>query len=212
MRNPPFGNQNPGLAAVPTRESITSIQLTNILNVINTLNPFLLYTQHRDLDSEVRGQKLDGEAALAGAATFIKCCERIDAIMADSGRWDLKAHDELYASIASVHKAQEDFLKAQTEAAKELQRPSFQLKPTVLGTSTEYVAFWGDPLRPGAAIIGKGATPALALRDFDAAFDRTPESNIIAIAASKGIELEPFEEEIPQPPLTVKPTKKKGKK
>lgn len=204
---------------MPTREAVVNAQIGNVLGVIHSLNPFLLYNPHRMEEGGLptTAPKLDGETALAASATFIHACARLDAILTDNGRWDMAMHDELYKSIGEVNAAQKKFLDTQREAAAQILRPSFNLRPKLISTTTEFVAFWGDPMTPGASIIGHGPTAEDALKDFDAAFSRAPEQQIVSIAGLLGLSLDiketaaPTQEEAPGEP-TPAPEKKTRKK
>lgn len=181
-------NQQVGQAAMPTRESLTRTQLETLHTVIQALSPFLLGQDRHYFFHQAEEQvdkKIDGGVALSASLSFINVCSRIDAILEDKTRWDTSAHDRLYEAIASVQKAQVDYLNAQAEGAKMLQRPSIQFHPTVANDGQKFVAFYGDIDKPGYAVIGLGNTPAEALADFDRAFLRTSQEQIILAADAK---------------------------
>jgi len=177
-------NQQVGQAVMPTREALTRSQLETLHTVMHNLSPYLLGSQRSFLASldEDLPPKLDGGVVASAATTFINVCSRIDEILLDKSRWDTAAHDKLYDAIAAVQKAQVDYLSAQAEGAKMLQRPSIQFHPTVANDGERFVAFYGDIKRVGYAIIGIGNTPAEALVDFDRAFLRSPQDQIIMAA------------------------------
>jgi len=177
--------QQVGQAAMPTREALTRSQIETLHIVIQTLNPYLLGRPSFVLDEEETPHKIDGGVAASASVTFINVCSRIDEMLADRSRWDTAAHDRLYDAIAAVQKAQVDYLTAQAEGAKMLQRPSIQFHPTVANDGERFVAFYGDINRVGYAIIGLGNTPAEALADFDQAFLRSPREQIIMAADAK---------------------------
>lgn len=206
--------------ALPTREGIIGTQIANVLNIIQCLNPFLLYTPHREIDGTPTGSPdMDKEAAVAAANTFIHACECLDTMLKDANRWNLTAHDELYRSMNEVNEAQKKFLESQRAASEIVTRPSFNLRPKLLMTTNEFIAYWGDPLTTGMAIIGHGATPEEALKSFDEAFKKTPDQQVASIASSLGYDLQasapPAELETPpptsEPAEPPKPTKKKRK-
>lgn len=178
-------NQQIGAAIIPTREALTRTQLETLHAIVATLSPFLLGQERHFFFHQVEEQvdkKIDGGVALSASLTFINVCNRIDAILEDQSRWDTSAHDKLYDSIAEVQKAQVDYLTAQAESAKLLQRPSIQFKPTIANDGTQFIAFYGDIEKRGYAIIGIGGTPAEALLDFDQRFLKTPQEQIIMAA------------------------------
>jgi len=174
--------QQMGQAVLPTRESLTRSQLETLHTIIQNLSPYLLGRPSFFMPDEDTPRKIDGGVAASASVTFINVCSRIDEMLADKSRWDTAAHDRLYDAIASVQKAQVDYLNAQAEGAKMLQRPSIQFHPTVANDGEKFVAFYGDINRVGYAIIGLGNTPAEALADFDQAFLRSPREQIIMAA------------------------------
>lgn len=163
---------------VPSREATTAQQLSALLAICRTLEPWLLEPV---VDAGQEAPELDGGVVAAAAATFIKTCDSLDRILDDSSRWDLKKSNELYDAIVESQKCQQSLLKAQTISAAEVQRPSVQIRPTVMVFQGGYLAFWGDPYTAGACIYGKGTTPAAALQDFDAAFHRAPQDQVMLI-------------------------------
>lgn len=183
-----MGNNQRERIAVPTPEGITNSQIVNVLGILHSLNPFLLHADaYREPGSTpVDHPKLDGEAFIAASATFIKCCSRLDDILADATRWNMEAHNSLFKSIEEVNMAQKKFLETQTTAAQQINRPSFQLKPKLALFEGSFVAYWGTLGDANGCIIGRGATPEKAMLDFDAAFQRSPDEQIYSIATKLG--------------------------
>lgn len=167
---------------IPSREATTAQQLSALLAISRTLEPWLLESP---AEIGTAPAKLDGGAAAAALATFVKTCDAIDKMLDDPSRWTLGKQDELYDSVIETQKCQQALIKAQTASAAEIQRPSFQLKPTVMVFQDGYLAFWGNPYEVGACIYGRGLTPAAALLDFDAAFDRAPKDQVVMIVESQ---------------------------
>lgn len=178
--------------AVPSRESTNAFQVNTILAVIHNLEPFLVEPA-RDL-GQTRPE-LDGDAVCSASATFIKACDRLDQILADSTRWSMDAPNELYRALVATQVEQQAFIREQTAAAKIVQRPAFLLKPTLLVWEAGYLAFYGNPNNSDEVIAGRGPTPEAALADFDAAFARTPAQQVQAAQAF----------ETPKPRRTKKP-------
>lgn len=177
-----FANsQKPG-GWIPNRESIAEQQVNTALSMLHALMPYVL-APHRDPMNLPK--ELDGGTECAAVTTFVKICSRLDAMLDDPTRWKLEDHDKLYAAILESHRVQQIFVNEQIEAAKVVQRPSYQLKPTLaVAPDNSYVAFWGDIKTPGAALIGRGNTPAEALADFDQSFHRMPNEQTVVIADS----------------------------
>src|SRR4029078_1224120 len=125
---------------IPSREATTAQQLSALLAISRSLEPWLLEPIN-DVDGVPA--KLDGGAAAAALTTFVKTCDAIDRILDDPSRWNLNKHDELYNAIVETQKSQQAFLKTQAASAAEMQRPAFQMKPTVMVFQDGYLAFWG---------------------------------------------------------------------
>jgi len=173
--------QKPG-GWIPNRESIAEQQVNTALNILNHLAPYIL-APHREFPHLPK--ELDGGTECAAAATFVKVCARLDAMLDDNSRWKLEDHDQLYAAILESHRVQQVFVAEQIEAAKVVQRPSYQFRPTLaVAPDNHYVADWGNLSEPGGALIGRGRTPAEALVDFDQAFHRMPNEQFVIIAES----------------------------
>lgn len=176
-----MNTQKPG-GYIPNRESIAEQQVNTALSMLHALMPYIL-APHRDPLNPPK--ELDGGTECAVAATFIKICSRLDAMLDDPTRWKLEDHDKLYAAILESHRVQQVFVKEQIEAAKVVQRPSYQLKPTLaVAPDNSYVAYWGNIKEAGGALIGKGNTPAEALSDFDKAFHRMPSEQLVIVKDS----------------------------
>lgn len=188
--------------SLPIREAISDLQIGTLLDVLASLQPYIL-SPAREIESSLPAS-LDGGTGSAAASTFIKACMRLETLIDDNNRWSLAAYDEQVRALTRMYEQQGLFLEAQTESAKELQRPSFQLRPILAIGGGGYVAIWGDPNYPEAALVGLGDTPDAALRDFDRAFHRKLEDQHQVIRDSNK----------PAPktkskPRNYKPTKKK---
>lgn len=175
----------------PTVDAITRNHIDLLLDIITTLRPLLT-------SDGQQGGPLDGGSASAASATFIKATSRLDAIIDDSDRWAIKAANDVLAEMVKTHARQQEFLTEQAISAKEVRRPSFQLRPVLAIKDGVYYAIWGD-VGTSSSVVGAGDTPDAALRDFDSAFTRKADEQIRLEA----------EEPIPETPLTVKPRRKK---
>lgn len=171
---------NGNRTGIPSRESTAEQQVHTALSVLHALLPYVL-EPNREPGKEVK--EMDGGVECAVVATFVKACNRLDAMLDDQSRWKLEDHDKLYEALIKTHESQQGFLKAQTDAADIVQRPSYQLRPVLaIDADNFYLAVWGDMTKAGCALIGRGRTPAEALADFDAAFHRMPDEQFIVIA------------------------------
>lgn len=212
---------------LPSREAVTGHQLDCLLGIIHTLRPFLMDEGNFRIFDAVQEKRpeLDGGAQASAVATFCNVCQRIDDMVSDKARWGTQTHDVLYENIQKHYESQIEFTKAQTEAAKGLVRPSFQLKPTLGVIPQGFVAYYGDLSKEAGAIIGIGGTPEEALADFDAAFKRTPAEQLRLVVETESLpaKIEPTEDDTldklmnpgedvpPAEPPTDKPKRKRKK-
>lgn len=158
---------------LPTREAASTQQMSVLLGITQALQVYLIMPPH---DGAVpTGGAIDGGTVAAAANTFVATCAKIDELLADKSRWNLETSDALYDAAIQTQEYQQRFLRAQTEAAASILRPSFQIKPTLIAVQGGYAAVFGE-LTSKSAVIGYGATPEAAMADFDAAFLRQPEN------------------------------------
>lgn len=169
----------------PTREETNERQLRSILAVVQELQPYIIEPTHSPGETP-RSLDMNGEAAIAAQTTFIKACGAIDAILEDKARFTLGSNDKLMDELVTTQKAQQKFIDAQRLSTQQMQKPSFLLKPTLATFGKTFVAYWGQIDQPGKAIVGRGKTPNEAIADFDLAFDRTPEDQVIIVAMAEG--------------------------
>lgn len=176
--NPP--EKAPHVLHAPSLEQVTEAHIENALAVVGALHPFLFPPVDRS-DPIPRTQELDGEAKIAAVTTFVKACTRLDALLDDPERWVTSAHKNIYTAMNACYAQQFEFLKSQTYAANQICRPFFLLKPDLAQIEDKsYIAYWGDISTPGAGLVGRGATPAAAFSDFDAAYYRQDQIRIEA--------------------------------
>jgi len=177
-----------------TKEDATTQHVATILNVVHVMRSMLI------IPEEETAARLSGETRIAAQSTLIHACARLDAILNEPERWSISGLTRLHEAIIKVHQTQEKVLRANLAYIEMNQRPSYHFKPQLATyNSTHFIAFWGKIEEPGMAIIGRGRTPAEALKDFDAAFHRTPKEqyNLITRAME--------EETSPQPPTETNP-------
>lgn len=165
--------------AVPSREAVIQQQLECLLAVSNSLQGYLLAPWREIENIPGSAPEIQKEAATAAANTFVKVCERLDSILDDKGRWEIGAVNELYQAAADAQRAQTQALKVQQAVLELNLRPCARFNPTVVRIENEFVAVYGDINREGAAIVGRGPTPEAALVDFDAAFHRTAQEQVV---------------------------------
>lgn len=160
-------NSKPQL--MPSRDAVTAYQTATILSIVNTMGQFLSQPDVDAANPHRPGGALDGGPRDSATVTFIKACERLDAILEDKSRWDMEIQRLLELQLAKLMRDQMTFLAAQTAASLALNTPTYLHKPTIINAGDgNFVALLGDPDRP--ACLGIGDSPEAACRDFDASF------------------------------------------
>jgi hypothetical protein len=184
MSAPQFNLPSPGV--------VTSQQIRDLLSALATLDTFFRPAN----DSVSTPARLEGEAAVAVTTTLIKTCARLDRILDEDSRWSIDAESKVLATLQKNYEQQYEFLKAQTEGAQVVSKPSYFMKPQIacLGDGS-FIAYTGDISVHGCGLIGRGATPKAAFDDYDAAFKRE---------AKEQISIDPSSTQTEQPPKTRK--------
>lgn len=186
--------------SLPSPGVVTGQQIRDLLSVVATLQPFFESRGGEPLLSTPA--RLEGEAAIAVTTTLIQACARLDAIMADGERWSVEAESQILKTLQKNYEQQYEFLKAQTEGAKQVSRPMFLMKPQLAALADKsFIAYIGDISAHGCGLIGRGMTPEAAFNDFDAAFKRE---------ADKQISIDPGSVE-PEPEIRPEPKRPKKK-
>jgi len=154
---------------LPGIGDVTHQQIVTVLHVMGSLIPFVLKGAFRSEGEVQEVRELDGGAACAAAASIIKASSRLDAILDDDSRWDVKHVIENQDKIRAAVDDQQELLRAQLE---HINRPSTKLNPAVGFQPEEgrWVAIHQSPDKNMIPIHGVGATPEEALEDFDRAF------------------------------------------
>lgn len=188
---------------MPSKEQTLDKQVDTVLSVIGALTPFII-APLRDFDPP---RELDGGVAASAVTTFAAACDRLDKMLKDESKWDLKGHDGLYAAMTAHFSKAAEMHTAQTQTLLDMRRPCNIRRPHITLIDGEFIAIWGDPSRPGNHIMGKGLTPEAALADYDAAFARRAEEQW-------SIAVEPAPAP-PEPPVAeaevIEPKRKKKK-
>lgn len=175
--------EQPSKPSIPARELVTECQVQNLLAITIALQPYLL-VENREW-SGPPPPCLDGGAHAAAVSTFVVTCQKIEDLVIEPKRWDTGTHDLLYENIAKLQKAQIELFETQRRVTEALEKPSYSLKPQIrLIEGGKYIAYFGDLSTPGGAVIGSGDTPRKALNDFDAAWDRAPIEQLVALSAA----------------------------
>jgi len=162
---------------IPTKEHTSNMQVHTILAIMGHLQPYLLLT-HREVDGELHQLELDGGAKTSAEVTFINACARLDAILKEEDRWSNKEQNGLMESTIKTQQSLMAVHEAQLKALEIASGPAKLYPPTFTTANGQYYAFHGSADFPGGIIIGKGNTPAEAVADFEAAFDKIPADQL----------------------------------
>jgi hypothetical protein len=162
---------------VTQKEQAVARNVSTLLDAIRGLAQTVSGTEATFSQGAVGGVT-DGGVKLAIETSIIQACNRLDVILGEKGNWNNKVQEEMFRAVTKTHTLQHSFLEAQRLAAQTVLRPSFQWKPQLVNTGEEFLAVLGDLRNPATSIIGRGPTPAAALDDFDAAFQRKAEDQL----------------------------------
>lgn len=182
---------------LPSRDAVTGFQVNTILQIVQATGAFLVHPDVDPANPHRPGGSMDGGARASAEVTFIKACERLDAILEDKSRWDLELQRLLELQLAKLMQEQRIFLVAQTAASLALNTPTYLHQPTIINTGDgTFVALLGNPESPSCVGIGK--SPEEACADFDRSFKGELTQNQLDWLAAH-----------PDTPLPKKPRKKK---
>lgn len=195
--------------SLPQRDSVTSLQVSTLLNVGVALMGVLLHPTREHDDPKWQGGKaLDGGVLNSAEATFIGVCNRLDSIIADQSRWDFASQNTLEEKLAQVYSAHVEFSKAQTAVARDLMLPHRKFNPTLFKLPDgNWAAILGDLSNLDNAIIGVGVTPALALSAFDGMVTGKLPDHLVHWLAENEAQAE--QKQIPKPKAVKKPRRRK---
>ncbi|MCI0695676.1 hypothetical protein L0337_27195 [candidate division KSB1 bacterium] len=183
---------------LPSREAITQHQIHTLLAVVGTLFPYIA-EPHRETNIP-NGHKMDGEATASASTTFIKVCDRIDKIVEDESRWDLKITQNLEDQAKEVLQYHKALLGEQIIATKIMVLPHNRFRPAIYTMEDgTVVAELGD-------FIAAGKSPAEALQAWDMLFVGEIDPKIFEWLKQRE---EAIDEGTPPPPA---PRRKKRKK
>jgi hypothetical protein len=155
---------------LPSRESINSMQVTNLLNTFSLLTAFLVQSRIADANYETKGGPQDGGVKCAVETTVINLCSRLDDILAEPHRWDMDAQNTLESTLVECYKQNTRMLSAQAAGYEEIVSPHHRLKPALVKMGNDWIAFCGDLNNIDNVIIGIGTYPEQAVRAFDELF------------------------------------------
>jgi hypothetical protein len=177
--------ENTNAVQVLHRDLSTQSQLGMLLAVTQAMaQPLSIAAKMRDEDEDAEPSMTEWE--IAAENTFCNACEKIDKIIADERRWGIKYQERLEALFerntkmaqqvaeeqAKLYAITAEREAAQKEAVKEASSPHNTFRPVLFQTSEGvWIACLGGPNIEQASILGSGASPAAALKAFDAAFN-----------------------------------------
>lgn len=152
------------------RDTITLIQMQSLLSAVNAYMAFLSNANFEQEHSPHKGP-IDGGVKMAAENTFVKLCNRVDAMMDDDSRWNMEAQIDLEQSLMILYADQRAFIKHQREAVALMKSPHNRFKPLLVKLDNgSWAAFYGDPANEAASIVGVGGCPEEALANFDDVF------------------------------------------
>lgn len=148
-------------------ESINFVQFNTLLNAVNAYMAFLANAKPEDY----QGGAMDGGVKAAAEATFIQLCNRVDSMVADNQRWSMMQQQSLADSMLNLHAENRALMQEQRAAVAIMQSPHVRFHPFLMRLDTgNWAAILGDPKSETTSVVGIGASPEDALRDFDARF------------------------------------------
>lgn len=162
-------SNNNQIRAIPDREATTSVQVSNLLSIAQTMLAALLAPNHNLPEPHHSKPELDGGSKSAAEMTFIECCNRLTGMIRDDSRWDLILQKALGIQAVKLNQAHIEVLEIQKKAVSGLATPSYKHKPTLIRlTDGYYCAYLGD--KPEDSLCGIGRTAEEAFAAFDKVF------------------------------------------
>ena len=178
------------------RDISTQNQVGTLLQIGGHMMDFLA-TDDKEAAIIPGARPLPGEARLAAETTLIKVCSRLDDILDNNQRWgidfQLRLEKIFTESNARQRKwVEEDITRSisQRLAADEVRSPHFRYRPILFELKDgTWAAFLGDQNDLAHGIVGNGASPAEALKEFDLVFAGQMSKNMKAIIGKREKEL-----------------------
>lgn len=170
---------------MPDREATTSVQVSNLLSIAQTMLAALLAPNHNLVEPHHSKPELDGGSKSAAEMTFVECCNRLTGMIRDESRWDLMLQKALAMQAVKLNQAHIEMLEIQKKAVSGLATPSYKHKPTLIRlTDGYYCAYLGE--NPEDSLCGIGRTAEEAFAAFDQVFvGQVPESMIQYLLAQE---------------------------
>lgn len=173
------------LQQAPLREVTTTIQINNLLGIVNTMAGALL-SQRVDLENPHHEKpELDGGCQSAVEMTLIHTCNRLSDIIQDKSRWELSVTSALELQALRINQKSLEVMEEKRKAVAWLNTPSYRLKPEVIRIQDgKFAVYLGDIDKPEQSLIGIGSTPEKAFAAFDEIFaGRIPDEMLQYLVA-----------------------------
>lgn len=160
------------ILSIPPRDSISSLQVGTLLNALGLTGSMLRQLSEIDYDDDSgkpARQSMSGECKLALETTLINTCSRLDSLMNDTARWDIKVQDTLEGAQRKIIAEQIKFSRAQTALSESIKAPHYERRPHLAqaGRNGLWLAIEGNPENLLDCIVGVGRSPEEANEAFD---------------------------------------------
>src|SRR6266704_3226856 len=106
----------------PSAEQVTQVQISNLLQIGALAMTGLLGGSGGTFSmSSIPGDgsehpSLPGETKPAAENLFVKVCEKLEALVDDAARWDLKKQKSMESAFMKAHALNQEYLEYQTQA------------------------------------------------------------------------------------------------
>jgi hypothetical protein len=162
-------NQKMRPVFAPPRDLVTGNQLNHLLGAARTMMSCLQGIDP-DLDDgdTPKSSREDGGVLMAAEQTFIGICNRIDEIISDTPRWDMKSQDVLEEDLSNMFKEQAKATRVHAVAQAKAVSPAIRHGALLFKLSSEaWVAYSGDLANANDSIVAIGECPEAAFANFD---------------------------------------------
>lgn len=160
----------------PNKENASSVQINNLLQVIA-----VLAQTAKDSESS-EGGALDGGVKLSLHSSIITACSRLDCLLEETARWDVKDYVALSATMQSMYDENTRLIQEQRAAYAEASSAHNKYKPQLVRlTNGKWLAISGNMNDIDNALVGLGDCPADAIAAFDDMFRGQVNDKVAAI-------------------------------
>lgn len=203
-------SSNQNIRAVPEREATTSMQVSNLLSIAQTMMGALLVPNH-GFEPHHEKPELDGGCKSACEMVLIESCNTLTEILRDKTRWNLMLQRALESQALQINAQHIEVLKSQRAAVASMLTPSYRFRPSLARLSDGYyAAYLGDIAQPEHALIGIGKTAEAAFAAFDELFSgRVPNDMVdYLLAQEEKLKLKLNENKLEMDAVRTRRTKK----